>query len=159
MSGPVNRNADYTDVFTHTVNDGIDDSQNKETVTVNVAADNESPVITSSPEAVGTVAVEYSYGFVSSDEDVNNALTITAESTPSWLALTDNGDGSGTLADKPTADDSGINLVKLRVTDVLGLFAEQDFTITVPPPEVLEINAKDDLYNEITANPRGTTRR
>ena len=98
------------------------------------------------------MGVAYSYAFVSTDEDVNDALTITAESTPSWLALADNGDGTGTLAGTPTADDGGINFVKLRVTDALGLFEEQDFTIVVPPSEVLEVNAKDDLNNEITVN-------
>jgi hypothetical protein len=58
-------------------------------------------------------------------------LSITAETKPDWLTLTDNGDGTATLAGTPGDAGVGSNAVTLRVTDDGGAFSEQSFTIVV----------------------------
>jgi hypothetical protein len=147
---PVDRNSDYMDSFFCKVFNESGASPNRETVIVTVTADNELPVITSSPEPVAKVGMKYSYTIEASDQDTNDILRITAERAPSWLTVTDNGNGTAILAGTPSDEDVGTHLITIRVTDAMGLFAEQGFTIIVIPPEVLEIDAKDDLDNEIT---------
>jgi parallel beta-helix repeat protein len=149
---PVDRNSNYTDTLLSKVFNGDAESPNMETVTVGVAANDELPIITSSPEPGAKVDIEYSYLIEASDQDTNDILYFRAERMPSWLTLTDNGDGTATLVGTPTSEDVGTHIITIRVTDDIGLFTEQGFTIIVIPSEVLEIDAKDDLDNEITQN-------
>jgi hypothetical protein len=64
-------------------------------------------------------------------DDNGDALTITAPTLPTWLTLTDHGDGTATLSGTPTNADVGDHPVVLRVADSGGLTATQSFTITV----------------------------
>src|SRR5690606_33160987 len=50
---------------------------------------------------------------------------------PAWLQLTDNGDGTATLAGTPAAANVGSHDIVLQVSDAGGAVAEQAFTITV----------------------------
>jgi hypothetical protein len=115
-----------------------------ETVTqefiITVANVNDSPEFTS--EAV-TGAMEsdlYTYSITTSDPDLvhGDKLTITAETNPGWLTLTDNGDGTAYLSGTPMDADVGAHPVALRVTDLGGLYVTQDFTITVAEAPVTE---------------------
>lgn len=66
---------------------------------------------------------------------LQTALAIAAPTLPSWLALEDHGDGTATLSGTPGAGDVGQHPVVLRVTDIEGAFAEQEFVITVAGAE------------------------
>ena len=50
---------------------------------------------------------------------------------PSWLTLTDNGDGTATLTGTPTQAEIGAHTVELQVEDASGEIDTQTFTITV----------------------------
>ena len=64
-------------------------------------------------------------------------VTITAASTlPTWLTLTDNGDGTATLAGTPAGADLGSLTVSLLATDDFGLTNTQSFTLTIVAPTI-----------------------
>lgn len=105
-------------------------------LTVNDIAD--APRFDSAPVTAATEGQAYAYNVMTSDPDPGDVLTITAPTLPGWLTLTDNGDGTASLAGTPAAGDVGAANVVLRVTDTSGTFVEQPFAITVsavaPPP-------------------------
>ncbi|MBE9562568.1 MAG: hypothetical protein IMF12_06870, partial [Proteobacteria bacterium] len=72
-------------------------------------------------------------------EPAYDNLTITAPILPSWLTLTDNGNGTATLMGTPTNNDTGINSIKLRVNDGT-VNVEQNFTINVAMLYQLTVN-------------------
>jgi len=94
-----------------------------------VSNDNDGPNFTSTPIAVATQDVLYTYAITAEDPDLD-AMTITAPTLPAWLMLTDNGDGTATLSGTPTLTDVSDHVVKLNVTD--GELSDvQNFTISV----------------------------
>ncbi len=97
---------------------------------VSVDDANEAPSFTSTAVTSGTQDVAYSYSITTTDPDAGAALTITALTFPSWLTLTDNGDGTATLAGTPTSDNVGSNSVTLQVSDG-NLQANQSFSVIV----------------------------
>src|SRR5690606_11617520 len=107
--------------------------------TVSVAAAATVPVFSSSPVTAVEAGSAYEYAIVVTDPE-GDALAITAPVLPAWLALTDNGDGTATLAGTPAAEHVGEHAVELLATDATAATAPQAFTITVsdastPPPE------------------------
>ncbi len=154
---PVNRDSDYTVEFSAKVNDRKEDSPNTEFVTIRVSAVNEVPVITSSPPATVSSEALYTYTVTATDPDTNDppeTLIISAVKKPDWLSVQKDEDGNTLVSGTPGAANTGMHTVVLRVTDNGGLFdAEKDqkFTITVIPPEVMEINAAA-LKNQIAAD-------
>jgi len=112
---------------TVSVSDGTVSTDQVFTISV---ADNAAPVFTSTAVVAGQVGQVYSYGATSSDAD-GDALTITAITKPSWLTLTDNGDGTASLSGTPTV--AGDYNVTLNVSDGIAN-EEQSFTITVAAP-------------------------
>jgi hypothetical protein len=103
-----------------------------QTYTISVSNVNDKPVFTST--AITNVAEDavYIYSIITQDIDAGSSLTISAVSTlPSWLTLTDNGNGTGTLTGTPLNADVGTVNVTLKVTDNLATFNEQTFTIIV----------------------------
>ena len=92
---------------------------------------NDPPQFTSTPVTTATENVLYTYNITASDPDTGDTLTITATTSPAWLTLTDNGNGTATLSGTPTSAEVGDHPVLLRVTDASGLFDTQPFTITV----------------------------
>ncbi len=107
---------------------GLSDTQ---AFTVTVANVNDAPSFTSAPVTTAIQGVLYTYAITTTDPDLayGDVLTITAPTLPAWLTLTDNGDGTATLAGTP--DTPGAYPVVLQVSDRFGAFAEQSFTITV----------------------------
>lgn len=97
---------------------------------VTVAATNP-PQFDSSPVLDAEEGELYTYDIITSDLDLSDTLIITADLIPDWLTLVDNGDRTATLSGTPENDDEGANQVILRVADPRGLFATQEFTITV----------------------------
>jgi PKD repeat protein len=107
---------------------GLTDTQSF-TVTVNEA--NYAPQFTSTPVAEAAEGVAYTYTVVATDTNPGDMLVITAPISPSWLTLTDYGNGTATLSGVPANDDVGDHPVTLQVQDAGGLTGTQSFTITV----------------------------
>ncbi|MBW4681149.1 MAG: FG-GAP repeat protein [Microcoleus vaginatus WJT46-NPBG5] len=141
------------------VNDGTVDVEQNFTLTVGNV--NDAPAFTSTAVTAGTQDVAYSYNISTTDED-GNSLTISAITLPSWLTLTDNGDGTATLAGTPTNNEVGNRNVVVRVNDGT-VDVEQNFTLTVgnvnDAPAFTStpvINADEDstyIYNISTTDP------
>lgn len=89
------------------------------------------PSFTSTAVTTATEAAAYTYAVTTADPDVGETRTITAPTKPVWLNLTDNSDGTATLAGTPAAADIGPHEVALEVRDAAGLTASQTFTLTV----------------------------
>lgn len=100
---------------------------------------NTTPYFTSTPLTTATEATSYSYAITSADQDPGDTLTITASIKPTWLTLTDNGDGTATLTGTPTNAHVGDNLVSLLVTDSQSATDTQEFTIKVYGPDIFSI--------------------
>ena len=98
---------------------------------INVDNANDQPVFTSTAVISATEDAVYSYAITSSDPDVGDTRTISALSKPNWLTLVDNLDGTATLSGTPANEDVGVASIVLSVTDVLGAFDVQSFSITV----------------------------
>ncbi|MCP4536464.1 MAG: hypothetical protein GY832_04895, partial [Chloroflexi bacterium] len=122
-----------TATITVTVDDGA--LSGSDSFVLAVGDVNAPPEFTSSPPLTGTVGTLYTYDVTASDPDVDDTLTITATTKPTWLALTDNGDGTATLSGTPTLTDTYD--VVLEVND--GKASEtQSFTITVDAAPVAD---------------------
>jgi len=94
-----------------------------------VGGANSPPQFASIPPTLATVGQSLSYAVACTDLE-NNGLTLTAPTMPSWLTLTNNGNGTATLSGTPVV--SATNPVVLQVTD--GTTAvQQVFSIAVVP--------------------------
>ena len=120
------------DSFTYSVSDNEGGSSNPATVTITVSNVNDAPTIDSS--AISTVEEDalYEYQVAASDIDNGDSLTINSSTPlPSWLILSDNGDGSANLVGTPDNDAVGEYDINLTVTDGSGASDTQAFTLTV----------------------------
>jgi len=109
-----------------------------DTFTVTVDNTNDAPAITST---AGTTVDEdsvYSYSITTSDIDSGDtrAVTFVCDTCDdgtgtSFLSITDNGDGTATLAGTPVNEDVGSHSVTVTVTDVAGATATETFTLVV----------------------------
>jgi hypothetical protein len=123
---------DNAEVGPHDVSLQVSDGAASSTqdFTITVANTNDVPAFTSTPGLAATEDLAYTYNVTSSDPDAGDTLAITAPTLPAWLTLTDNGDGTATLAGTPGDADVGANNVSLQVSDGTAPVT-QDFTITV----------------------------
>ncbi len=93
---------------------------------------NAAPEFTSTPVTTGKEGLVYTYPITTSDADAGASLTIVSSTLPSWLTLTDNGDGTALLTGTPSSANVGANEVVLAVTDgFITTPVNQDFSITV----------------------------
>ena len=106
-----------------------------QTFNIEVIETNAPPVFTSNILATAVEDDPYLYPITTEDLNQDDTLTITASTLPAWLTLTDNGDGTATLAGTPVNGDVGSNNVVLVVTDRAGATATQSFTIEVSNTE------------------------
>lgn len=102
------------------------------------------PVFTSTPVVTAQVGQQYSYTITGTDPDVayGDKLQIISNMLPSWLTLTDNGDGTAVLAGTPDLSQVGTHNIMLMLEDENhhhdGM-AMQGFSIEVkniPPNEI-----------------------
>ena len=101
----------------------------EQSFTITVDNINDAPSFSSTPITTAIEGQNYSYTVTAADPD-GDTLTITAQTMPAWLTLTDNGDGTATLSGIP---DSGNDAnVELQVSDGKDS-ANQSFTISVAP--------------------------
>ena len=115
------------------------------TLTANFIDINDTPSFTSSSIIQATQDVLYTYNVTTTDPDSGDNLTITAPTKPTWLSLTDHGDGTAILSGTPGNSQVGDHFVELVVTDDGGLSDVQSFTITV-------INVNDPPTNITLSN-------
>ncbi len=89
------------------------------------------PEITSQPKRVAFLELPYSYTIIADDINDNATLHFSADDLPAWLTLTDHGDGTATLAGRPTADKEQAYEISIKVTNSDGLIDVQTFTLVV----------------------------
>lgn len=100
-------------------------------VTVTIEAAAGAPVFTSSPVVSAPELLAFEYAITTSDPQGDAVAITVSGALPKWLDVLDHGNGTGTLAGTPSANDIGEHFVTLVATDDGGLFATQSFTITV----------------------------
>lgn len=122
------------DVGPHSVTLEVRDAAGEvssQSFSIEVANANDAPAFSSTAITTATSGTAYTYAITTSDPDPSDTRTITATGQPSWLTLTDNGNGTATLGGTPAAANVGNHDVSLTVTDAGGLTATQSFTIAV----------------------------
>ena len=140
----------------HTVSFTAKDGNGKTTTRQYILFPNSIPSFGSTP---GTIAHEnevYTYNIVLNDDDYayGDMLEINSSSVPSWLTLTDNGDGTATLTGTPGSGDIGDVTIILSGEDLwhhAHAAVEQTFTITV-----VQCNVALSLSMTNTSCPKGT---
>ncbi|MDM8524924.1 Ig-like domain-containing protein [Desulfococcaceae bacterium HSG8] len=95
---------------------------------------NDAPAFTSEPLTLTNEGLEYSYAIATDDIDASDVLLITAADLPDWLTLTNNRDGTASIAGTPSDKNIGSHKVELQVTDAAGDSDVQAFIITVTDP-------------------------
>ena len=121
-----------SDYFKFTVSDGNGGNIPETQFDITINPVNDPPEFTSTPITSADEGVLYTYNITTHDnDDAGTSLTITAPTLPSWLTLTDNGDGTAVLEGTPPHGVPRDNPVTLRVTDPNGDFTEQSFVIVV----------------------------
>ncbi|MEM7220843.1 MAG: cadherin domain-containing protein [Pseudomonadota bacterium] len=115
-------------VLTIQVSDGLNVSTG--TITIDITDVNETPTFTSTPVVGGTQDLPYVYSITTDDVDGDPLTIVPSGSLPSWLTLTDNGDGTATLSGIPVEADIGSHNIELTVSDG-SLSSTQTFTIVV----------------------------
>jgi hypothetical protein len=97
--------------------------------TIAVQNANDAPVI---PAASLYAALDEPFAatLTASDQD-GDALTLSAEGLPVWLAFHDNADGTATIQGTPTSAQQGVVSFTLRARDAIGAETTRDFTLKV----------------------------
>lgn len=104
---------------------------NAKSPTGHCAAGNYAPNITSTPVTSATEDALYSYTFNTTDYDLTDLLTLSAQKKPVWLNFTwTTGQRTALLSGTPDNSNVGDTTVTLRVTDGT-ITKDQTFTLTV----------------------------
>ena len=153
-SGLIQWTPDGTQVGDNAVTVRADDGNGgfaTQSYTIDVAAGNQPPSITSVPIVVATEAVLYSYDVEATDPDVGDVLTFSLDSAPAGMTIDAS---SGLIQWTPAGTQLGANAVAVRVVDGNGGFATQSYTIDVAvgnqSPSITSVPAttgtEDELY-------------
>jgi RHS repeat-associated protein len=118
---------DGTDSFTYVASDGTLDS-NVATVRIAVRTPNGAPNFTSAPVANAAGDVPYVYAARASDPDAGDILTFSLPTAPAGMTIESS---SGLIRWTPAGAQLGNHDVIVRVRDVRGLFAVQNYTVNV----------------------------
>ncbi|MTI37963.1 MBG domain-containing protein, partial [Fulvivirga lutimaris] len=133
-SGSISGTPDNTDTGINSVllrvtdNSGASEDQS---FNINVGNANDAPFFTSTPIISATEDAIYIYNITVDDDDIGDDLEIRVLSKPTWLSLTDNGNGTGVLTGTPLNQNVGSSSVVLNVRDQDGANVNQNFSITV----------------------------
>jgi fibronectin-binding autotransporter adhesin len=132
-SGVLSGTPGQGDVGTHTVTLTATDASGgtvTQTFTVTVNDVNDAPSFSSGQPGAATAGTAFSFGLSASDPD-GGRLSFGATGLPSWLTLTDNGNGTASLSGSPGAGDVGAVSVTVRVTDSSGASSTQVLSFNV----------------------------
>ena len=129
LSGTPARGDAGSHAVTLTASDGRGGTSSQ-ILTIDVATGNEAPVFSSPGAAAATSGQAFSFRVAASDADGDTAA-ITAASLPTWMRLTDNGNGTATLSGIPARSDAGSRTIVLTASDGQGGTATQELTVTV----------------------------
>ena len=144
-SPPANASGDDYTTFKFKVNDGEDDSAAEYTMTIDVKAVNDAPVVDNAiPDQAATAGSAFSYAFPEntfSDVD-DTALDYSATKgddtdLPSWLTFTES---TRTFSGTPTVSDIGTLSVKVEAEDGDGDSVTDTFDIVVSPTITIAAN-------------------
>ncbi|NNE46289.1 MAG: tandem-95 repeat protein, partial [Rhodothermales bacterium] len=152
---PANGDVGPNDVDLQVSDGTLTDTQS---FTITVADVNDPPSFTSTPVTGATQGSLYSYVATANDPDGDILTFSEASLLPTWLTLTNNGNGTATLSGTPANGDVGPNDVDLQVSDG-ALTDTQSFTITVAdvndPPSFTSTPVtgatQGSLYSYVTA--------
>ncbi|MBT8137888.1 MAG: hypothetical protein KJO54_12795 [Gammaproteobacteria bacterium] len=111
------------------------------------------PAFTSSPPAADAIVGQpFSFTITTTDAD-GGSISFEALMLPSWLTLTDNGDGTATISGTPGEGDIGSNQVSVQAADngFVPQQSVQSFAITVDPGTVVTNLVGDGGGNGATA--------
>ena len=122
--------ADETDSFTYVATDGVLES-NVATVRIAIRTPNASPQITSSPITAAANGVGYAYAVRADDPDAGDILTFSLPQAPAGMSIDAS---SGLIEWLPAAGQLGAQSVIVKVSDVRGLYALQQYVVHVAPP-------------------------
>ena len=109
---------------------------------------NSAPAISTTVSAPSTVTSgEYfAIGLTATDPD-GDALSFSGIQMPTWLTLTDNGNGSATLSGEPLDSDAGVHAFTIEVSDNQFPPGKDtiDFTIEVSLPLLVDLDFRDEV--------------
>ncbi len=129
-----------------TVTDGSYTTHQEFALTVLPVSGNTAPVIQTTTLPDAHVGVSYSAAVSATDAD-GHPLTLSTGNRPSWLAFTDNGDGTGTFSGTPGAGQNGVETITVTASDGLGSDSK-DLSLTVRPRAVVGLSATSYSANE-----------
>jgi hypothetical protein len=96
----------------------LEDESQAYPVIVTVNAVNDAPVITSAHSTYGEVGSEYVYTLTVTDADAGDAITMVAQTLPSWLIFSwTPGSKTATLSGTPSSSNLGANPVDISIYD------------------------------------------
>ncbi len=125
---PEERHVD-TDSFTYRADDG-DLQSNLATVSIEILPPVNPPRILSQPRLFASPGFEYVYPLLAVDPDPGETLTYALTEAPAGMSI----DANGIIRWMPASADLGERLVAVRVSDSLGLAADQTWTLAVQAP-------------------------
>jgi hypothetical protein len=114
---------------------------------------NYAPFFTSTPVTSVHYDDPYIYNIQTHDFNSGDILNISGPILPSWLTLTDNGDGTAILSGTPDQLLTGLHDVSISVTDNIADPVEQSFTIEVTDPYMISNPAENNLNMNLRPNP------
>ncbi|NQU85442.1 MAG: C10 family peptidase [Mariniphaga sp.] len=107
-----------------------------------IEVQNSAPYFTSVPDTVARPTFNYEYTIVVDDPD-GDELVVSVEGIPTWMTLTNNGDGTATLSGTPSDADKGVITITINVIDnIISVPVVQSFDLNVNfPTSNLEIES------------------
>jgi RHS repeat-associated protein len=111
-----------------TASDGERAGSDDVTITVNPAAVNRPPLITSAPRTTAVAGEPYAYAVAATDPDAGETLTFSLPIAPAGMSIDA---ATGLVQWIPTNAQTGLSQVAVRVEDAGGLFATQGFSVQV----------------------------
>jgi len=113
--------------------------------TLTVESANDAPVITTVPVTIAIEDEPYVLDLTAEDEDENDRVTWTLEAAPEWILFT-----RSRIKGTPTNDDVGLEIVRLKATDLEGATDELSFMLEVKNTNDAPMWVEFPDYQEVT---------
>ena len=152
-TGTLQFNPAISDLGTYQISVIVTDGNSgKDTTTFNVTVNNNyTPVIAAISNLTLAEATTSNTNLSATDQDGNSTLTWALTTAPSFVTLTDNGSGQGSLAFAPNYSHSGVYPITVTVSDGAGANESATFILTVtnaePPVDRWYMSMKYDSPN------------